>query len=247
MIKNILNIFIATIILLFTIPVIAISAVVIYLTDYYNPFYLPYRVGKNGKLFKMIKLRSMIPNADLNHVDSTKSNDLRITKIGSIIRRCKIDELPQLLNVIIGDMNIIGPRPNVQREVDIYTSEEMKILNIKPGITDISSIVFSDLGNILRDSDDPNIDYNQLVRPWKSRLCLFYIEFQNNILDIYIFIITLMSFVHRKAALTLICQILRNRNQDEEFIRVCSRKYELVPSITIGAKNIINERRRFNP
>ena len=127
----------------------------------------------------MIKLRSMIVNAEKSKVDSTSSNDPRITKIGKIIRKLKLDELSQLFNVFIGEMSLVGPRPNVKRETDLYTEVEKNLLRVKPGITDFASIIFSDESEILKNVDDPNISYNQLIRPWKSRLGLFYIKKQS--------------------------------------------------------------------
>ena len=124
----------------------------------------------------MVKIRSMIINADKTGVDSTSSDDMRITSVGKVIRKLKLDELSQLWNVLIGDMSLVGPRPNVKSETDLYTKIEKNLLNVKPGITDFSSIVFSDEGDILSGSDDPDLLYNQLIRPWKSRLSLFYIE-----------------------------------------------------------------------
>ena len=121
----------------------------------------------------MIKLRSMIVNAEKSKVDSTSSNDPRITKIGKIIRKLKLDELSQLFNVFIGEMSLVGPRPNVKRETDLYTKVEKNLLSVKPGITDFASIIFSDESEILKNVDDPDISYNQLIRPWKSRLGLF--------------------------------------------------------------------------
>ena len=92
---------------------------------------------------------------------------------GKTIRRYKIDEIPQLIHVISGKMSFVGPRPNVSADVDLYTEEEVKLLSVSPGITDISSIVFSDEGDILSGSKDPDLKYNQVIRPWKSRLALY--------------------------------------------------------------------------
>ena len=133
----------------------------------------------------MIKIRSMKVNADLSGVDSTANDDSRITLVGKIIRKFKIDELAQLINVFLGQMSFVGPRPNVERETSLYTTEEKKLLNLKPGITDISSIVFSDEGDILEGRDDPDITYNQLIRPGKSKLGIFYIE-NSNIFLMYV-------------------------------------------------------------
>ena len=118
----------------------------------------------------MYKLRTMIINADSTGVDSTSSNDNRITSVGKFIRKFKIDEISQLINVLLGDMSLVGPRPNVLREILMYTDLEKELLTVKPGITDFASIVFSDEGEILSDSDDPDIDYNQLIRPGKGYL-----------------------------------------------------------------------------
>ena len=105
-------------------PIILFACLGIYFQDQHSPFYIAKRTGKNGKSFNMIKLRSMIINAEKNKVDSTSANDPRITKIGKIIRKLKLDELSQLFNVFIGEMSLVGPRPNVKRETDLYTEVE---------------------------------------------------------------------------------------------------------------------------
>ena len=140
----------------------------------------------------MVKFRSMIIDASASGVDSTASDDKRITTIGRIVRKFKIDEIPQLFNVMIGDMSFVGPRPNVESETRMYSKVEQRILSVKPGITDFSSIVFSDEGDILKGSDDPDLKYNQIIRPWKSRLALLYIDNRTLMIDIKI-IINLMK------------------------------------------------------
>src|SRR5207247_4709716 len=101
-----------------------------------------------------------------------------------LIRRYKLDELAQLWNVLKGDMSLVGPRPQVQRDVNLYTEEEYHLFDVKPGITDFSSIVFSDEGDILKGSSNPDLRYNQLIRPWKSRLGLFYARHHNFWIDL---------------------------------------------------------------
>ena len=174
--KRIVDLILSFFALLFISPILIIFVILIFLEDQQNPFYIAKRVGKGGVNFKMIKLRSMVVNADKSGVDSTSANDSRITKIGKKVRKYKLDELTQLWNVFLGDMSLVGPRPNVQRDVDLYTDIEKKLLTVKPGITDFSSIVFSDEGDILKEKDDPDLAYNQLIRPWKSRLGLIYIK-----------------------------------------------------------------------
>ena len=165
-------------------PLLVVLCILVWLQDWHSPFYIPVRVGRREKPYRMIKLRSMVVRADANKVDSTANNDPRITVIGRTIRRCKFDEIPQLWNVLIGDMSLVGPRPNVSRETDLYTPEEKRLLFVRPGITDISSIVFSDEGSILEGRPDPDLSYNQLIRPYKSRLGLLYIAHARVGLDI---------------------------------------------------------------
>jgi len=104
-------------------PILIPVIIIVWMQDWHSPFYVASRVGEKETLFKMIKLRSMIVNADKSGVDSTSANDQRITNIGRFIRKFKLDELTQLWNVLIGDMSLVGPRPNVKRETDLYTSQ----------------------------------------------------------------------------------------------------------------------------
>lgn len=214
----------------------------VWINDFGNPFYTAMRVGKDGKPFKMFKLRSMIVNADKTGVDSTSNNDMRITKIGKFIRKFKMDELSQLINVLMGDMSLVGPRPNVQRETDLYTKSEKRLLLVRPGITDISSIVFSDEGEILSNSKDPDIDYNQLIRPGKGYLGIFYIENQSFLLDIKLIFITLITIFNRNLALKNVSKLLKKYNASESLIKIAERKEKLVPSPPPGSKNIVKDR-----
>jgi lipopolysaccharide/colanic/teichoic acid biosynthesis glycosyltransferase len=235
--------FISLFLLVFFSPIITLFLILIWAQDFFSPFYIAKRVGKNDQEFNMIKLRSMKKGADKSGVDSTSSNDQRITLIGHFIRRYKLDELSQLFNVISGHMVLVGPRPNVKRETDLYTTEEKRILTVKPGITDLSSIVFADEGDILKNSLDPDIDYNQLIRPWKSRLCLFYVDNRNLCLDIKILFLTLLNFFNRPESLKRIKEILQSSGVcDEEFLAVSERKITLKPTPPPGAKNVVTSR-----
>ena len=175
MFKRLIDFSISLLLLLIFSPLLFLLSFLVYLQDFRHPLYMPSRVGFRGRNFTMFKMRSMVFNADSTGVDSTSSTDSRITPLGSFIRRFKIDELTQLINVLLGTMSLVGPRPNVQTEVDLYTKVELSLLSVKPGITDISSIVFSDEGDILSEFDDPDLAYNQYIRPYKSSLGLFYI------------------------------------------------------------------------
>jgi len=223
-------------------PLLLVVMFFVWINDFGNPFYIASRVGKDEKIFKMYKLRSMIVNADKSGVDSTSNNDMRITRVGKFIRKFKIDELSQLINVLLGDMSLVGPRPNVKRETDLYTKTEKKLLSIRPGITDVSSIVFSDEGEILANSKDPDIDYNQLIRPGKGYLGLFYIENQSFLLDIRLIIITLTTILNRNLAINHLLKVLKKYNASEFIIGIAGRKEKLFPSPPPGAKKIVRER-----
>ncbi len=210
--------------------------------DRYSPFYVAERVGADDKTFDMVKLRSMIINADKSGVDSTGANDQRITQVGHFIRRFKLDELTQLWNVLKGDMSLVGPRPNVKRETDLYTPLERGLLVVKPGITDFASIVFSDEGEILRDQIVPDIAYNQLIRPGKSALGLFYIEHRSIILDIELCFVTLVTIVSRQKALRYVCARLKKLGASQDLIKIAARQDALVPMPPPGGDRIVTSR-----
>jgi lipopolysaccharide/colanic/teichoic acid biosynthesis glycosyltransferase len=228
--------------LLMASPVLLPVMYLIYRQDKHSPFYVAPRVGKDGTPFKMIKLRSMIVNADKSGVDSTSSNDQRITPIGKFVRSYKLDELTQLINVLKGEMSLVGPRPNVKRETDLYTAEERKLLSVAPGITDISSIVFSDENEILSGSADPDIDYNQLIRPWKSRLGIFYVERRTLGLDLQLIALTVVAILSRPKALAGVVRILESMKAEADLIAIARRNQPLKPTPPPGALEIVTSR-----
>lgn len=240
--KRLLDIIISLIGLILCSPVLIPIIIIVWIQDWHSPFYIANRVGKGEKQFKMVKLRSMIINANKSGVDSTSSNDSRITGVGRFIRRYKLDELSQLWNVLIGDMSLVGPRPNVKRETDLYTREEKKLLTVKPGITDFSSIVFSDEGEILKDQSDPDIAYNQLIRPWKSRLGIFYIENRSMLIDMRLIYLTVIAVLAREKALHNISGSLTRLRADVELVRVSLRRDTLVPTPPPGSNKIVTNR-----
>ena len=214
-------------ILLFFLPIILIFLILVFFQDFSNPIYVSTRVGKNFRNFKLLKIRSMISNADKSGVSSTSSNDSRITSIGKIIRKFKMDEILQLINVIRGEMSLVGPRPQILSEVKMYSDFEKNLLSIKPGITDFSSIIFSDEGDILKNSSDPNKDYNKLIRPWKSKLGVFYINNSNILIDLQLIILTILSILNREFALKMISKLLKKLNADTDLVVVAKRKCNL--------------------
>ena len=223
-------------------PIIVIVSILIFIEDRSSPIYIANRVGKHGKLFKMIKFRTMIIDAEKTGVVSTKSGDSRITNLGHIIRQYKLDEIPQLWNVFVGQMTFVGPRPNVKVETDLYSIEEREILNICPGITDFSSIIFFFLFEILQAYDNPDLAYIQLIRPWKSRLAIFYILNTNILLDIKLILITILSIIDREKAVKIIVNILKKNNADKMLISICSNEEKLKPYPPPGFTKIVETR-----
>lgn len=223
-------------------PIFLIAMLLIWRQDFHSPFFIAPRVGIYEKIFNMVKLRSMIVGAEMSGVDSTSAADLRITPIGQFVRRFKLDEITQLWNVLTGAMSLVGPRPNVKRETDLYTPIEKNLLSVRPGITDMASIVFSDENEILQDSTNPDIDYNQLIRPWKSRLGLLYIENRSFWLDIKLIFLTLIAIFSRRKALYGVNKLLTYMNASDDVIRVSRREDKLVSFPPPGSDTIVTHR-----
>jgi len=228
--------------LLLASPVILPVMFLVWRQDGNSPFYVASRVGKGDTLFKMVKLRSMVKNADKTGVDSTGASDQRITPVGHFIRRYKLDEITQLWNVLKGDMSLVGPRPNVKRETDLYTKVERRLLEVRPGITDFASIVFSDEGDILEGQADPDIAYNQLIRPGKSKLGLFYVDHRSLLIDIQLCLFTAMAIVSRPNALAAVQRLLASLGASPELLELASRRSPLVPMPPPGASRIVTSR-----
>ena len=141
-------------------------------------FYSQERIGKNGKPFKLFKFRSMRIGSDKKGLITIGEKDNRITKTGFILRKYKLDELPQLWNVFIGDMSLVGPRPEVKKYTDLYTEEQKQVLQVRPGITDWASIKYVDENKILGESKDPDDAFVNLIMPNKIKLNMVYIQHQ---------------------------------------------------------------------
>jgi lipopolysaccharide/colanic/teichoic acid biosynthesis glycosyltransferase len=242
MIKRLVDILASLFGLLITSPILLPVMFLVWKEDKKSPFYIAPRSGRNGTIFKMVKLKSMVVDADKTGVDSTSGNDMRITPIGHKIRRYKLDELVQLWNVLIGDMSLVGPRPNVKTETDLYTDVEKELLLVRPGITDFSSIVFSDEGEILEGRDDPDLAYNQLIRPWKSRLGLIYIKNQSLLLDLQLVLYTVVAIISKQKALIWVAEKLSKLNVDADTIKISKRKVSLYPFPPPGSDQIVTER-----
>ncbi|GIK35953.1 MAG: glycosyl transferase [Gammaproteobacteria bacterium] len=240
--KRLLDFSVALAGLLLASPVLLPVMFLVWRQDRHSPFYIAPRVGRDGRLFHMVKLRSMRINADRTGVDSTSAADSRITPVGHFIRRYKLDEVTQLWNVLIGDMSLVGPRPNVERETRLYTAAEQGLLAVKPGITDYASIVFADEGEILAGHPDPDLGYNQLIRPWKSRLGLFCIQHSSIALDLKLIGLTVLAIVSRERALAAVSRDLETRGAPAELVEIARRRQALVPHPPPGASSVVQSR-----
>lgn len=166
-------------------------------------FYGGVRVGRFGVPFRIFKFRTMVVNADKIGGPSTADDDVRITKAGRILRKYKLDELPQLINVLKGDMSLVGPRPEVPVYVDMFTEQERAILTARPGITDWASLWNSDEGAVLAGSLDPDKTYEEKIRPEKIRLQLEYVRRRSLWTDLTIVLRTLAAVLLRDNPVTM--------------------------------------------
>jgi lipopolysaccharide/colanic/teichoic acid biosynthesis glycosyltransferase len=160
-------------------PILFIISVIILIESKGGIFYLQERIGKNGIPLKLFKFRSMAVGSDSKGLLTVGMNDARITKSGQFIRKYKMDELPQLINVLKGEMSLVGPRPEVKKYVDLYTETQRKVLSVKPGMTDLASIEFSHENELLEKQSNPEEYYIQEIMPKKIELNMMFIENPN--------------------------------------------------------------------
>ena len=220
-------------------PLLVLVMIAIWLQDFGSPFYVAPRMARGGGTFRMVKFRSMVIHADRIGGISTAGNDRRITSVGHFVRKYKIDEIIQLWNVLKGEMSLVGPRPQVKADAGLYTDEEKRLLSVRPGITDPASIVFSDESEILRGSSDPDLLYNQVIRPWKSRLALLYIDHRTFFTDLYLIFLTAASILSREFALRRLQTLLSRWNAGEMLLRVALREEPLLPYPPPGAAEVV--------
>jgi len=177
------------------VPVFLICALLIKITTQGPVFYRGDRIGLNGRKFMILKFRTMVHNAEAIGGTSTSENDERITRVGKFLRERKLDELPQLFNILFGEMSFVGPRPQVEWAVKLYNNNERRLLSVRPGITDYASIAFRNEGEILKGSKDPDKDYLEKIAPEKIRLGLKYVDEHNLWVDIKIIFATLRAVI----------------------------------------------------
>jgi lipopolysaccharide/colanic/teichoic acid biosynthesis glycosyltransferase len=174
-------------------PIMLLLALIITIDSTGGVFYKQVRIGKNKKPFKLYKFRSMSTDADKKGLLTVGNKDSRITKIGYYLRKYKLDELPQLINVLYGNMSFVGPRPEVEKYVELYNQEQLMVFNVKPGITDWASIKYVNENEILAKSSQPEKTYIEEIMPAKLKLNLEYVKHNNVFVDIKIILLTIKA------------------------------------------------------
>lgn len=191
--KRFFDLFMSFFGIIFLSPIFLFIAILVKFTSAGTILYKGERTGLFGKSFKILKFRTMVMNADLG-AGTTSRNDTRVTFVGSTLRRYKLDELPQLFNIFFGDMSFVGPRPELQKYTRQYQGEEKLILSVRPGITDFSSVKFSNLNELI-DDDNPDASFEERVLPEKNKLRLQYVNECNFWLDIKLILLTLLRVI----------------------------------------------------
>jgi len=184
--KRLLDFFGSGFAMLLLFPLFIVIAIYIILDSKGGIFFTQRRVGLNGKIFHLIKFRTMYQNAHKLGEITVGSRDFRITDAGFFLRKYKLDELPQMVNIFLGQMSFVGPRPEVERYVNLFKKEYSIILSVKPGLTDFASLIFSDENRFLSGCENPEKIYIERIMPRKIMLSLKYIKNQNFFLDTFI-------------------------------------------------------------
>ncbi|ODS89317.1 MAG: glycosyl transferase [Chryseobacterium sp. SCN 40-13] len=193
--KRIFDIFFSALGILLFSPLFIIIGIFVLLDSKGGMLFSQERIGKNGSVFKVLKFRTMHPNSFDKGTLTIGNKDPRVTSVGYYLRNYKLDELPQLFNVLMGDMSFVGPRPEVEKYTRLYNDEQKRVLSVKPGITDYASIKFRNESEILAKSNDPEETYIQEIMPEKLRLNMKYIDNQSVFKDIAIIFNTLYVLI----------------------------------------------------
>ena len=191
--KRLFDILFSATLILVLFPLGIVVSIWIFLDDFGSPFFVQQRVGLNGKNFGLLKFRSMRKNAESKGQLTVGMKDNRITRSGYFIRKYKIDELPQLVNVFLGEMSVVGPRPEVPKYILLYNEEQQNVLSIKPGITDFASIEYVRENELLSQSPNPEKAYIEEIMPAKLALNLKYVREQSFLTDMKIILQTVKA------------------------------------------------------
>lgn len=195
MLRAIFDIIVSTIALLVLSPFLILITIAIAFDSRGGVFFKQVRVGKNRKNFNLLKFRTMRPFSEREGKITVGNDDPRITHVGAFLRKYKIDELPQLFNVLLGNMHLVGPRPEVPEYVAKYSTEQLRVLSVKPGITDYASLEYFNENELLGQSSNPEETYVNVVMPAKLKMNLEYVDNRNFPLDLKIMVKTVMRIL----------------------------------------------------
>ena len=195
MLKRLMDVVISGCALLVLWPLLLLIALAIKIDDPGPVFYRQVRVGRNGKEFRIFKFRTMVVDADKKGLQITVGRDSRVTRVGAFLRKTKLDELAQLLNVLCGQMSFVGPRPEVPRYVELYTPYQRQVLLVRPGITDYASIAYRNENDLLAGADDPERMYIETIMPDKIELNMTYLREISPLADLRLILKTVIAVI----------------------------------------------------
>jgi lipopolysaccharide/colanic/teichoic acid biosynthesis glycosyltransferase len=195
MLKRLFDIVFSFFGLIFLLPIFLIIFLLVVIESKGGFFYRQVRVGKNNIDFKIFKIRTMYKDADKKGLLTVGSRDSRITHVGYFLRKFKIDEFPQLLNILFGSMSFVGPRPEVRKYVDLYNEKQLKVLSVKPGLTDYASLKYYNENEVLSKFEDPEKAYIDIVMPEKLAINIDYIQKRSMAMDLKIIFQTLFKWI----------------------------------------------------
>jgi lipopolysaccharide/colanic/teichoic acid biosynthesis glycosyltransferase len=241
MLKRALDVFVAAVALVVLSPVLAVAVVLIWLSDPGPILYHGVRIGRDGAPFRMLKLRTMRVRA-IEGAAITTRNDPRVTPIGRFLRKSKLDELPQLINVMRGDMSLVGPRPEAPVYVALYTPYQFRALSVRPGITGLTQIVYRDESQLLA-GDDPETLYRTVAMPAKLKIDVFYVEYQSLWLDLRIIALTALVIVFPQAVKLASGLIPSSKGEESPVVqatRILEPSAGTHQAVASGAKEVRN-------
>jgi lipopolysaccharide/colanic/teichoic acid biosynthesis glycosyltransferase len=199
MLKRVFDVVVSAGGLLLLSPALILAAVLVKLTSQGPAMFKQVRVGRDFEPFEILKFRTMVVGAPNKGPAITVGNDARITRVGSFLRKTKLDEFPQLINVLKGEMSLVGPRPEVPRYVEMFREEYAEVLTVRPGITDLASLQFRHESELLAEADDPEAEYCNRVLPEKLRLAKDYIERSSLLFDLKVILQTIVAMFSTRA------------------------------------------------
>lgn len=227
MIKRVFDLVVASISLLILAPFLAIMVSLVKLGSKGPVFYKQLRVGLNGKPFYIYKFRTMEVGADREGLQITSASDLRLTRVGRVLRKIKLDEMPQLFNVLKGEMSLVGPRPEVLQYVELYTDEQKRVLTVKPGMTDPATVYFRNEEEMLARAEDKESFYVNEIMPIKLRLYLQYIEKMSLLYDIKLIFLEILALILPQPVFRKVFHAKRYLKRDRYFLPSTERAKRL--------------------